>query len=113
MFQFLQPDVPSVSAKQVMDAIKNGEQCTLVDVRTEGEFKRGHIKNSMHIPQNAVSDTLEQRIPDKKSKIYVYCLSGSRSVFAVSDMVKMGYTNVFDMKNGLLAWRAEHFDIEV
>lgn len=112
MFDFMFPNVPQVEAKELDNAIKTGETISILDVRTENEYSREKIKNSINLPLNQIAGKIEARIPDKNKKIYVYCLSGSRSVFAVDTMVKLGYKNVFDVKSGLLAWRINHFPID-
>jgi thioredoxin 1 len=111
MFNFSTPQVPQLDAKDLQSAIINNEECIILDVRTPHEFERGKIKNSINLPVNDVKEKIETIIPDKSKKIYVYCLSGSRSVFAVSQMLALGYKNVFDIKSGLLAWRINNFPI--
>jgi rhodanese-related sulfurtransferase len=111
MNHFSEPKVPQVSAEDVKKTIDGKESCILLDVRTEGEFTRGKIAGSINLPVDKVDCDILKVVPDKSVKIYVYCLSGSRSVHAVDVMVKLGYTNVFDMKQGLLAWRAKYFPV--
>lgn len=101
-----------MSAEEVQEAILAEENMTILDVRTPEEFSRSHIKNSINLPIDDLRYQITSLIPDKKQKIYVYCFSGSRSVYAVELMVKLGYTNVFDMANGLLAWRAKQYPLE-
>lgn len=111
MFDFMLPKVPQVETKDLNDAIKANEDISILDVRTEGEYSKEKIQNSINLPVDQISRKIENAIPDKNKKIYVYCLSGSRSVFAVDTMIKLGYKNVFDIKNGLLSWRMNQFPI--
>jgi rhodanese-related sulfurtransferase len=106
-----EPNVPYVTAEEVKKAIDEKEDCILLDVRTQGEFARGKIAGSINLPVDNVDCDVSSVIPDISTKIYVYCLSGSRSVHAVRVMRKLGYTNVFDMEHGLLAWRAKYFPL--
>ena len=96
-------------SKDVKKAIDSKEQFILLDVRTPGEYARGKIAGCINLPVDTVEANIQAVVPDKAQKIYVYCLSGSRSVLAVDIMVKLGYSNVFDMKQGILAWRAKYF----
>jgi rhodanese-related sulfurtransferase len=107
-----EPVVPEVSPEEVKHAIDEKQQCVLLDVRTLGEYSRGHIAGSMHIPVDEIQNTVVTRIPDVSTRIYVYCLSGNRSANAVSEMIRMGYTNVFSMQYGLLGWRAKYFPVQ-
>lgn len=77
----------------------------IVDVRTIQEYASGHIENAMNIPLDKIS-TIEDTIQDKNKKIIVYCKTGVRSKEASEKLLKMGYTNVYDMK-GLDSWEYE------
>ncbi len=111
LFGFNEPEVPTVEAEDVKHAMDTKEACVILDVRTSGEFSRGKLEGSINCSVEDVSRSVEALIPKKQDKIYVYCLSGARSSVAVSMMQKLGYTNVFHMNHGLLAWRAKYFPV--
>lgn len=111
LFGFHEPEVPTVEAEIVKQAIDTKEDCVILDVRTAGEFSRGTLKGSINCSVEQIGQSVESLIPDKKQKIYVYCLSGARSSVAVETMMQLGYTNVFHMNHGLLAWRAKYFPV--
>jgi rhodanese-related sulfurtransferase len=111
MIDFTEPQVPTVEAEVVKKAMDEKAQCVLLDVRTTGEYSRGKLEGSINLPVDEVSAKVETEIPDKTAKIYVYCLSGSRSAHAVDVMKNLGYTNVFHMNHGLLGWRAKYFPV--
>ena len=112
MFDITEPQVPEITAENVKKSIDAKEGALLLDVRTAGEYLRGKIEGSINIPVDEVTNFVESVVPDKSHTIYVYCLSGARSVHAVSTMVKLGYTRVYNMINGLLAWRAKGYPVE-
>lgn len=112
MFSFLQPKVPTVSSEELKRAIEAKESFVLLDVRTQGEYVRGKISGSINIPLDKITCDIFETVPDKNKKLYVYCLSGSRSAHAVDALAKLGYTNVFDVAQGLLAWRAKGFPVK-
>lgn len=109
MFGLKGPDVPEIDAQEVYDNLQSKKEVMLVDVRTAQEYSRGSIEGSVNIPLQELSEKIESEIPKKDRTIYVYCLSGSRSVSAVEKMIKMGYKNVFSMRSGILAWRMKQF----
>ncbi len=94
--------------KQILDA--HGPKA-IIDVRTPMECIRGKIAGSINIPVDSIHEKAEQLIPDKHVPIYVYCLSGSRSALAASTLERLGYTNVTNVLNGLLAWRAKSYPL--
>ena len=111
-FGFNEPTVPTIEAEDLKKAIDVKEKCTVLDVRTPGEFSRGKIQGSINISVEEIQNRIESALPDKKQKIYVYCLSGARSSVAVETMLALGYTNVFHMSHGLLGWRAKYYPVE-
>lgn len=108
----LGPKVPSVQVEDLKQALDNKSDISIIDVRTPEEYSKGKIKGSINLPLDTVKDNIESIIPDENKTIYVYCLSGSRSAIAVDLMQKIGYKNVFDVKSGMLAWRAKQYPVE-
>lgn len=70
------------------------DDALIVDVRTPGEFRSGHLPNAKLIPINQVSSRIGEFGSDKNRPIVVYCKSGSRSGKAESILKQNGYTNV-------------------
>lgn len=101
----------SVSADVVSQAIAANEDICILDVRTAAEYGRGHIQQSINVDLSSLPTAIEEAIPNKKQTIYVYCLSGSRSRVAVPLLKRLGYTNVYDVESGLLAWRAKRYPL--
>ena len=77
-------------------AWENTEGAVLLDVRTKEEYDSFHIDKSLNLPLDKLS-AVSERIPDKTTPLFVYCLSGSRSAYAKSYLSARGYTQVFDI----------------
>jgi len=75
----------------------------LIDVRELHEFNAGHIDGAQLIPLGTIEDSFSLYIPQKDTKIFIYCRSGNRSAEAAKKLVSMGYTNVFDI-GGIITW---------
>jgi rhodanese-related sulfurtransferase len=60
----------------------------------------------MLIPDYEIKDRASREIPDKGSRIIVYCRSGMRSAGTARALVKLGYTRVFDL-GGIMHWPYE------
>lgn len=81
----------------------------LYDVRTSYEFKQGTIKNAINVDFfSRKSFLLAFQDIDKNTPIYLFCRSGNRSNKAARLLVKQGFTKVYDLKGGYMAWHNTH-----
>lgn len=103
--------IPQITADEVKKAIDEKADVIILDVRTPGEFDRENISGSINLPVDDIAEKILVSVPDKNKVIYVYCLSGSRSDFAVNTMRQLGYSNVFSMTSGLLVWRSKRYPL--
>jgi phage shock protein E len=67
---------------------------TVVDVRTQDEWNRGHLEGALHIEWQDILQ-LSSDI-NKDEKIYLYCRSGNRSGKATKILEDAGYINVIN-----------------
>lgn len=85
-------------------AIAKADNAQIVDVRTPKEYNAGHLKNATNI--NVLANTFKTEIAklDKNNTYYIYCRSGKRSARAAGIMKNLGFTSVYDLRGGFLAW---------
>ncbi len=79
---------PSVDYQQL---VKQG--AIILDVRSKGEYQQGHIKGSMHIPVDQLSNNLA-KLKGKDTAIITCCASGMRSGAAKKILQSNGYKEV-------------------
>lgn len=89
----------SVNVKAAKALIADG--ATLVDVRSEREWRRGHANGAVHIPL----DQLESRMVDLPigTPILTICHSGVRSGIAACRLATHGH-QVSSVRGGMIAW---------
>jgi phage shock protein E len=75
------------------DLVKQG--AIILDVRSKGEYSGGHIKGSINVSVDALSNNLA-KLKDKNKTIITCCASGMRSASAKSILKSNGYTNVYN-----------------
>jgi rhodanese-related sulfurtransferase len=78
----------------------------VLDVRTSGEFTSGHIANAINIDVEGMTFDGDIKNLDKDAPYAVYCQSGRRSVIAVDKLKAAGFTNLFNLTDGILDWNA-------
>lgn len=92
-------------AKTFSEKLKATPNAFILDVRTPAEVNRSYIKNAVFMD---IHDSLfENRIAriDKKLPVFVYCAIGVRSHDAAVMLHKLGFTEVYDLKGGIINWK--------
>ena len=92
-----------ISMEEARRLIEGDEKYTLLDVRTPGEYRSGHIPGAINVPNEEIGEKEPKALPDREQPILVYCRSGNRSRQAAGKLAKLGYSNVLDM-GGILYW---------
>ena len=90
-----------ITPQQVAERLKNGEILTMLDVRENTEWVKGHVIGAKHIPLGQLLMRTDELDPN--SEMIVMCLSGGRSGLACELLSEKGY-NVVNMTGGLGAW---------
>ena len=79
---------------------------TVLDVRTPGEFKSGHLDKAVNIDIKSSQFEKQCEQLDKSKPVLVYCLAGPRSSRANQMLRKKGFV-VYELKGGISAWQEE------
>lgn len=103
--------IENVDAVKFKELIESGEGIIL-DVRTPGEVARGHIKGTTAINIGEQSFTTKVNMMQKDKPIYVYCLTGSRSVYAAQYMAKVGFNKIYNLQQGIVEWTRLGYPLE-
>lgn len=71
-----------------------GPGSVLLDVRSEKEYKEGHIKGAILLPHAEIEKKITKLVPDKNTPIFIYCRSGRRAGTALEKLKKLSYKNL-------------------
>lgn len=96
------------SKKELQTGISRWQEtpgAILLDVRTDEEYRMGHLRGSKHLPLQEIS-RLPEQITDRNTPLFLYCRSGARAGSALSYLKKMGYTAVYNI-GGLRGYRGD------
>ena len=93
-----------VSIEVLKQAIDNGEDVIVLDVREPNEYAAAHIPGSINIPRGLLEFSIWSLIPDKNEKILVYCKTGARAALAAKTLSELGYVHAKAVATGGKAW---------
>jgi len=74
----------------------------LVDVRTDAEVAQGKIPQGEPLPLHLIPLRLAEM--DKNAATVFYCRSGGRSAQAAAFVAANGFTDVYNLQGGIIAW---------
>ncbi|MDP4034268.1 MAG: rhodanese-like domain-containing protein [Pseudorhodobacter sp.] len=114
MLSFFKSSGPRVQSILPADAVARAArgEVTLIDVRDAVELRStGKAEGALHLPLMLIATKADPRHPEHlkamatDKPIVLYCATGARSQMAGSMLLKLGYTQVFNL-GGLGNWRA-------
>ena len=98
-----------ISVSELQSLVKN-KDFTLVNVHIPFE---GDIPNTdVSIPYDQIAQSLDQVPADKSAEIVLYCRSDRMSTIASETLVGLGYTNIYNLDGGMVAWENAGLEIE-
>lgn len=91
-----------ISVEELKEKFDNNEDFQLIDVRETFEYETSNL-NGENIPLASV--LLEKDKISREKPVVVHCRSGKRSAQAIKLLENEGYTNLSNLKGGILAWK--------
>ncbi len=98
----------NVAPQQFAEMLKNKD---FFFVNTHIPYEGEIGPTDAFIPFDQTTRKLNEYPTDKNAKIVVYCRSGRMSDIAARELVKAGYTNVWNLDGGMIAWERAGYAI--
>ena len=99
--------VKEISVTQLNQMIEEKDFILVnVHVPYEGEIPQ----TDTFIPYNRIGEHLNE-LPAKDQKIVLYCRSDNMSTIAAETLTKAGYSNLYNLKGGMKAWKAAGYQL--
>lgn len=93
-----------ISVIELKKLIDSKQDFQLIDVREEHEVEICNIGGE-HIPMGEVMDNLDKI--SKTKQVIIHCRSGARSGAICQALESQGYSNVYNLKGGIIAWATD------
>ncbi|HEX5681771.1 MAG TPA: rhodanese-like domain-containing protein [Desulfobacterales bacterium] len=103
---YRQANYQEVTPRQAAELIRNIAPLVL-DVRTPGEYSRGHLKGSVLIPLQQLQSRWQEIAGHKDKDLLVYCATGNRSTVAAKILIDNGFKRIFNLRQGISGWERD------
>ncbi|MDR0460787.1 MAG: rhodanese-like domain-containing protein [Nitrososphaerota archaeon] len=101
----------NLTVQEAKIAIDRNDFALIIDVRNMDEYELGHLYNAISMPLATIGNRTEELQAYRNSNILVYCGVGGRSAPAAQILTDNGFTNVYNMKDGLTEWMVAGYKI--
>jgi rhodanese-related sulfurtransferase len=109
-----QPVLCEIDVAGVSELINERDDIVFVDVRETEEFVGGHIPSAISAPlgtlEHATDDDSiarnEALLQAKSATVVVYCDVGRRNRVAAQRLIKLGFSQVYWLSEGLNGWQS-------
>ncbi len=92
---------PAVTAAQAKAELASPQPPLVLDVRTAGEWSKGHLAGALHVPVDEVRPRLAEIPRDRR--LLVHCRVGFRGHLALRILKDSGYADVANITGGWLS----------
>lgn len=113
LWQIFGSKISGIKEVGVIEATQliNHKDALVLDVREDREFSGGHIPDAKHIPLGQLGHRVGELEKFKERPIVINCRSGARSANACGILRKSGFTEVYNLKGGIMAWEQANMPI--
>ncbi|MGR6871725.1 rhodanese-like domain-containing protein [Pseudomonas sp. HK3] len=94
---------PKVSTHEATRLI-NQSNALVLDIREKGDFKAGHVVDSVNIPNSQVINRVSELEKHKTDPIIVVCKTGQTASAASKALKENGFEQVYRLSGGIMEW---------
>jgi len=102
----------SINVKELLERIDRGETLHVLDVRTESEFRAGHVPGAVNIPVARLLSQPGAIAGSSGDELILYCGLGPRAHVAGTALRYRGRKRIIYMSGHWAAWQAAGFRME-
>ena len=104
--------VDSISVESLHDKMLTGDDILVLDIRTEAEFKAGHLRGAVWSPRGKIEFAAAGgSIPTDRGQIVVYCKRHGRSALCAVTLTQLGFEDVAYLTGGFEAWAKAGYSV--
>lgn len=95
----------TIAQALLVERLESDEPPLLVDVRTPGEYRDGHVPGAINIPLQELLRRMDELRAYRNTEMVLYCESGVRAGHAGRMLEQRGFTELRSLEGHMSAWR--------
>ncbi|MBU0488650.1 MAG: rhodanese-like domain-containing protein [Bacteroidetes bacterium] len=101
-------DVEMITPEDFKAILESHTKYYLIDCREEIEYDSSSIPGAINIPKGLLEFQIGNKVPERRTDIYIYCSDGQRSVIAASILPQLKFPNVKVISDGFNLWKQKY-----
>lgn len=101
-----------ISPHELAERIAAGDAPAILDVRSDSEYRAGHLPGAIHVPHDQLAGRLAELPFAKTDEVVVHCQTGKRAALAEAVLAEAGFTHVRDLEGHWAAWQGAGLPVE-
>jgi rhodanese-related sulfurtransferase len=101
--------IQEIDSTELQSRLMAGDKLALLDIRSAGELAQGMLPDSEHLPMHLIPVKMSELPKDRD--VVLYCHSGARSYHACTYLVQQGFSNVINLRGGILGWARSGYQL--
>lgn len=95
--------IESISPKEA-SVMSIEQKAVIIDVREDSEWNEQHNPGANHIPLAQLNGRISELKQYKDTPVITQCKVGGRSAKALEVLKSVGFTKVYNIDGGIMAW---------
>ncbi len=91
--------------------IQARKSAVLVDIRSNTEYSKGHIEQSLNLPLESLESNLKKLNKHRGKPLILVCQSGMRSGKAAGILKKNQFSELYVLDGGVASWSKENLPL--
>lgn len=102
--------IPGIAIQQLVDFL-NHEEATVVDIRSQALYQRGHILGAINIPKEDFSQPLTTFDKYKNKPFILVCAVGTDSPKIGRMLKTQGFNQIYFLTGGMESWHGQSMPV--
>jgi hydroxyacylglutathione hydrolase len=107
-----QQETEEMSPAELYTLIQSESPPLILDVRTLGEYRAGHVPGALHRPFYELLRRAPQVPASVDAPLIVYCEHGPRASIAAWGLRRSGFSRVVSLEGHMAAWKKRNLPVE-